>query len=168
MAFRFKRKEPVSKAIRRLGRERVEDALECLKNCRREEAIHCVRKDIKKVRAVLRLVRANVAKRDFRRVSKPLRKAAKQLAGPRDAYIKLKTLSDLRHHFKGQLAPGGLGHVRAELRSALDEEMKRFAQEKGSKTVGRWLGRATRELGGIEVKVKGWKALSAGVKAAYA
>ena len=49
------RRESVSKAVRRLGRGRIRDALECLKDCDRAEAIHCSRKDIKKVRAVLRM-----------------------------------------------------------------------------------------------------------------
>src|SRR5437773_9906015 len=135
MPFCFKKKESVPKAIRRLGSERVKDGLECLKDCRRGDAIHCVRKDIKKVRALLRLVGAGIARKDLRRVSKPLRKAAKRLAGPRDAYVKFKTQADLRHHFKGQLAPTALRHIREELRRDLDEEMNCFAKEKTVKAV---------------------------------
>ena len=56
MAISFKRKQSVARSIRRLGREQFEHALECLEACGRAEAINCARKDIKKARAVLRLV----------------------------------------------------------------------------------------------------------------
>src|ERR1043166_1632395 len=116
MAFRFKRKESVRKAIRRLGRERVEDALECLKDCRHGEAIHCARKDIKKIRAVLRLVRSRIERKELCSLRQLLREPANRLGPARDAYVKVKTLSDLTRHFKGQLAPGALRHIREHLR----------------------------------------------------
>jgi len=168
MAFCFKRKESVPKAIRRLGRERVEDALECLKDCGHGEAIHCARKDIKKVRALLRLVRSAIDKKEFRRLTKFLREMAKRLAEPRDAYVKVKTLTDLMRRFKGQLAPGALRHIRAELRNAFQDEMKRFTKNKIPKAIERLLLRAAKELKHLEVKGTGWIVLSPGVKAAYA
>src|SRR5947209_2250883 len=84
MAFCFKRRESVSKAIRRLGRERVEHARECLKERDPGEAIHSARKDIKKIRAVLRLVQPGIGQKKFRRIGKPLGEAAKFLAPSRD------------------------------------------------------------------------------------
>ena len=156
------------KAIRRLGRERVEHALECLRDCPRGEAIHCARKDIKKVRAVLRLVRADLDRKEFRFSTKLLWQAAKLLAAPRDSHVKLRTLSNLAHHFKAQLATGALRHIRGELRNALEQEMRRFAKEKTAKAVQQLLRRVAKELQRLEVKGKGWKALSPGVKAAYA
>src|SRR4051794_14840196 len=80
MAFCFKRRESISKAIRRLGRERVEHALECLKECDQGEAIHGARKDIKKMRALLRLVAPEIGRKELRRIGKPLGDAAKLLA----------------------------------------------------------------------------------------
>jgi CHAD domain-containing protein len=168
MAFCFKRKESVSKAIRRLGRERIEDALECLKDCPNGEAIHCARKDIKKVRAVLRLVRTGLDGKGCRRVAKPLREAAKYLAEPRDALVKVKTLENVMRHFKGQLAPTALRQVRGELRKRFDKEMNCFAREKNKKATERVLRRVVKELEHLEVNGKGWKVLGPGVKAAYA
>src|ERR1051325_4660208 len=100
MAFRFKRKESVTKAARRLGRGRAEGALQCLEDCSQAEAIHCVRKEIKKARAVLRLVRANITKKACRRLTALLREAANHLAATRDAYVTTKALKDLTGHFK--------------------------------------------------------------------
>jgi CHAD domain-containing protein len=167
MAFCFKRRESVQKAIRRLGRERIENALECLKDCGRVEAVHCARKDIKKVRAILRLVRTAIAKKAFCRLTKLSREAAKQLAVLRDAYIRAKALHDLAHHFKGQLAPGALRHVRTELRHGFEEEMKRFGKERTARAVERRLHRVGKEMERLDVGGKGWKALGPGVKRAY-
>src|SRR5262245_24334130 len=141
MAFCFKKRESVAKAVPRLTRERIEHGLECLKECERAEAIHCARKDIKKVRAVFRLVRTEIPKKAFCRITDLLREAADQLAAPRDAYVKLRTLRNLARHFKGQLAPGALHYTRAELRKAYNEEMNDFAHKKLARSVERILRR---------------------------
>jgi len=165
MAFCFKRKEPLSKAIPRLGCERVEDAIECLKDCARGEAIHCARKDIKKVRAVLRLVRCDIKRKEFRLVTQLLKKAAKRLAGPRDAFVGVITIRGLTSHFKGQLAEGALRHIRVEFRKALKAEMKRFT--KGKSAVARELRQALKAVERIHVTEKGWKALGPGLESSY-
>jgi len=167
MSYCFKRKESVSKAVRRLGRERIEHALECLKDYHRAEAIHCARKDIKKVRAVLRLVRTRIAKKEFRRLSRMLRKTATHLAAARDAFIKTQTLRNLAGHFKAHLAPGALRHVRSELRKGSDEQMKRFGKEQTASAVARMLHREIETLERLNVRGNGWKALRPGVKNAY-
>src|SRR5258706_45970 len=102
MSFCIKRKEPLSKAVRRIGHRRIKHALECLENCEHIEAIHCARKDIKKMRAVLRLARGGTGGKNLRPVIKPLCKAAKCLAVPRDAYVTLNALTTLNQYFKGQ------------------------------------------------------------------
>jgi CHAD domain-containing protein len=167
MAFCFKRKKSVAKAIRRLGRERIESALESLKDWHCAEAIHDARKDIKKVRAVLRLVRTRISKKACGRATRLLREAAKRLAAPRDASVKVKTLGYLTHHFSDQLPPGAVRHVRAALRRAAVEETERFAKEETVRTVERILRRVAKQLDRLNVSGKGWKALGPGVRTAY-
>jgi len=164
MSFCIKRKEPFSKAIQRIGHGRIRHALECLESCEHSESIHCARKDIKKVRAVLRLACDEIGRKDFRRVIKPLRKAAKCLAVPRDAYVRLNVLTTLKQHFKGQLAPGALQHVRARLKSASEHELKQFGKGKAAK---QFLRCANQELKALRVRGKGWKALQPGLRTAY-
>src|SRR5436309_5627109 len=94
MAFCFKRKESVCKEVRRLGRERIEKSLECLKECTDAEAIHGVRKDMKKLRALLKLVKSELPKKAYRRQVKLLRKAAQHLSATRDAYVKATALKE--------------------------------------------------------------------------
>ena len=168
MAFRFKKKESVAEAIPRLGLKRVENALACLEDCARAGAIHSARKEIKKVRAVVRLVRTGIGKKDFRRVIGSLREAAKPLAGPRDAWVHVTTLQKLKRHFKGQFAPGALCHIRAAMNRVSAGEMQRFTTEKSAEAVGRVLRRVGKEVARLRVKAKGWAALRPGVRKAYA
>lgn len=167
MAYRFKRKESVAKAVRRLGGERIECALEYLKVFDGAEAIHGARKDIKKVRAVLRMVRTGIARKEFRRLTGRLREAATHLAASRDAYIKTQTLRDLAEYFEEQLAPGVWRRLQSELRKGCAEEIKRFGKEKIARKVGRILRRVARRLKRLKIKGKGWKAIGPGVKTAY-
>lgn len=80
MAFEFKKKESVRKAIKRLGRKRIEKAIGDLKRCERLDAVHEVRKEIKQLRALLRLVRGAVSRPEYRRFTDTLREAAGLLA----------------------------------------------------------------------------------------
>ena len=79
MAFCLKRREPVAKAVRRLGRKRMEKALASLEHCDEVTAVHSVRKDIKQTRGLLRLVRPQLDKEEYSRHIKLLRKAARRL-----------------------------------------------------------------------------------------
>ena len=56
--------------------------IKCLKKPERAAPIHGARKDIKKVRAVLRLVRAKIREKDYNRLINLLREAANELAPP--------------------------------------------------------------------------------------
>ena len=167
MAYRFKRKEPVAKAIRRLGRGRIEHALERMKERNRAEAVHGARKEIKKARAVVRLIRTGITQKKYRQLTGRLRNAAALLAAPRDAYIKTKTLHDLAEHFKGRIAPASLRSVRTALRKACNEEMKRFESERTSSAVEKSLHPVLKTLEHLQVNSNGWEALGPGVKTAY-
>jgi CHAD domain-containing protein len=166
VAYCFKRKESVSKAIKRLGAERIEHALGSLKTDGHAEAIHRLRKEIKKVRAMLRLVRPRLKARKYRRMAKLLREAANRLATPRDAYIRTKTLRNIVRHFKGPL-PRALRRLRMELRSGLAAELRRFRKGKNVKAIHRTLHRVSKEVKDLDIKGKEWNALGPGIQRAY-
>jgi CHAD domain-containing protein len=81
--------------------------------------------------------------------------------------VNARTLRNLTRHFKGQLAPGALRQVRAELRRVCDEGMKGFAKNKTVRSVERILRCVAKELDCLKVSSNGWKALCPGVKKAY-
>lgn len=164
MAYRIKRKESVRKAVRRLGCERIRHAIDGLRGNDLPEAIHGARKDIKKIRAVLRLVRAQIPKSEFRQHIRILRKAAARLSAPRDADVKAEALRKLAWHFKRELAPRTLRLFQPQLRARSEATLKEFRRRQGVAAVVKLLDRDYRLLRRLEVKGSGWNSLAPGVK----
>ena len=98
-AYRLKTKESPSEGARRIALGRSEKALERLQEVDRDElagAIHGARKDLKKLRGLLRLIRAELGKKTFKAENRRYRDAGRLLSGSRDAEVKLETLLALR------------------------------------------------------------------------
>jgi CHAD domain-containing protein len=98
-AYRLKSKESAAEGVRRIAVGRAEMALERLAGVDAESlaaTIHGARKDLKKLRAVLRLIRTELGKDLFEAENRRNRDAGRLLAGSRDAEVKLETLGALR------------------------------------------------------------------------
>ncbi|HYJ21393.1 MAG TPA: CHAD domain-containing protein [Solirubrobacterales bacterium] len=132
---------------------RTEKALERLDEIEADEfavAIHGARKDLKKLRGVLRLVRDELGRKTFKAENRRYRDAGRLLSGSRDAEVKLETLLRLRHRF-GDLPEdtagrweGMLEAERDELAAAVrDETEGQIAQaidaiKAGQAAIGQW------------------------------
>ena len=114
-AYRLRLDEPLPHEIARVARGRIDHALDELRgktDSTPGEAVHEARKDMKKLRALLRLVRGEIGKSSFARENACYRDAARELAGTRDTDVMLETLAALD-------LPAGLGW---ELRKAIQAE----------------------------------------------
>jgi CHAD domain-containing protein len=114
-AYRLKQDEPLPDEIARVARGRIDHALDELRgktDSTPEEAVHEARKDMKKLRALLRLVRGEIGKSTFARENACFRDAARELSGTRDSDVMLETLAALD-------LPAGLGW---ELRKTMEAE----------------------------------------------
>ena len=115
-SFRFDPGAPVPDEVRRVARGRLDHALEELRggsDSTREEAVHEARKDMKKLRALLRLVRGELGDRVYRAENACFRDTARELSGVRDADVMLATLGDLEERY-GEL-PGAASRLRPAL-----------------------------------------------------
>jgi CHAD domain-containing protein len=115
-AFCLAPDQPVPDELRRVARGRIDHALDELRGASgssREEAVHEARKDMKKLRALLRLVRSELGDDIYRSENETFRDTARHLAGARDADVMLATLGDLEERF-GEL-PGVAGRLRPAL-----------------------------------------------------
>jgi CHAD domain-containing protein len=116
--YRLKLSEPLPKEIARVGRGRIDEALDELRGKTEstpEEAVHEARKDMKKLRALLRLARGELGKDTLARENACFRDAARELAWTRDADVMLDTLASLD-------LPAGLGW---ELRKLVQAQLAR-------------------------------------------
>ena len=128
-AFRIDPGAPVPDELRRVARGRIEHALDELRgqsDSTREQAIHEARKDMKKLRALVRLARGELGDRVYRTENTCFRDIARQLAGVRDADVMLATLTELEERY-GELPGAG-----RKLRPALVAH--RFRTSAGSRT----------------------------------
>jgi CHAD domain-containing protein len=165
MAFEIKRKESVRKAVRRLGRKGARKVQSSVRHCETMEAIHEVRKDVKQLRAMLRLARAGVKPSEYRRLMDNLKQAADLLAGARDAFVKTTALDSLKSHFKDELALHPFRVISARLSQDCRESRKGLAKK--LKTSGRIFNRICKDFDRLDVAGSDWRLPGWGIKRMY-
>jgi CYTH domain-containing protein/CHAD domain-containing protein len=170
-AYRLKRKEGAADGLRRVARGRIEKAGERLREPSDEElaeAIHGARKDLKKVRAVLRLLRDELGHKRFKAENRRFRDAARLLAESRDAEVKLQTLRALRDDAgDGFPLSGALAWEKA-----LESDRNRVAAGQGEGAARIERARATVEEAGAGIShwpigSDSWRLLEPGIKRGY-
>jgi CYTH domain-containing protein/CHAD domain-containing protein len=168
-AYRLLPDEDAAAGVRRVVVGRLDKAAERLREAGDDgdalaEAIHGARKDLKKARAALRLVRDELGEKTFKRENRALRDAAHTLSASRDAEVKLTTLDSLVDGDR-DVPPAAT----ALWREALTADRDRI--------VGGEDGGTEEAVGAIEalaarapewkLRADGWKLLSPGLDTAY-
>ena len=95
MSAHIKRKESPGQALERVCQNHVDQALANLQKAHVPDAVHDVRKEIKKLRAIFRLAREALGHKEYRKAANVLRLAAKPLAVSRDARVVQKAFENL-------------------------------------------------------------------------
>lgn len=114
--YRLKRGEPVAAGVRRIALGRIDDALDHLRgDGDPAEAVHESRKDMKKLRSLLRMVRPALGDEVYRRENERYRDAARLLSDVRDALVRLETLNGLTERFADELPHGSFAGFRETL-----------------------------------------------------
>ncbi|MGH2902868.1 MAG: CHAD domain-containing protein [Solirubrobacteraceae bacterium] len=158
-ALRFARLpgEPLHEALRRMALGQLDLAIELLAGepaggrAFDPRAIHNTRKALKRLRALVRLLRAELGEQRYKREHAILRDAARRLAGARDAEVMVATLDALleRH-------PRKLGR-----RPELLDLRERLVAERAAAELATLGDRATREevlceLHGLRERARRW------------
>jgi CHAD domain-containing protein len=170
-SYRLKKKEEPAEGIVRIALGRAEKALEGLRDADENDnfagAIHSARRDLKKLRSVARLGRAELGEERFRVENKRYRDAGRRLSASRDAEVRLETLEALEKRFENELPADAVGewskllaHERkdpssdralaAQVESAISEI------EIGRDEIGRW-----------QLSANSWDLLAPGIKRSY-
>lgn len=117
MSYRLKEDEGLSDGLKRIVLEQIDKALENLRPTARnkDEAIHDARVCIKKIRAVLRLIRDSLGNESYRAEDTAYRDAGRALSKVRDSVALLEVVDKLIEHFSDQLSTNPFANVRAPL-----------------------------------------------------
>jgi CHAD domain-containing protein len=106
MAYRLDLSDDVPSSLRRSANEQLADAARLLRDESAQDpvaSVHGARKDLKKVRSLLRLARPGLRPRDYRRENAALRETARSLSATRDADVMVQTVDALAERFVGRL-----------------------------------------------------------------
>jgi len=169
-AYRLKTKETPAAGVRRIAHGRADSALDRLGGGEDfATAIHGARKDLKKLRALLRLIRKELGEELFKTENRRYRGAGRLLSGSRDAEVKLETLRALRSRCGAELPAdaagrweGALARERDEMAGAGDESAGAIEEavraiETGRDRIGEW-----------PLETDSWKLVAPGLATAYA
>ena len=115
MSFELSIKETFAENVPRLARERLDAALAVLPGGGGDDAVHDARKDLKKLRALLRLARAGLGEETFHRENTDLRDAGRALSAMRDAQVLVQAFDGLRGESFGRIAPETADTIRRQL-----------------------------------------------------
>ena len=162
-AYRLKVAKPLPDEIARVARGRIDHAVDELRgksDSTPEEAVHEARKDMKKLRALLRLARAELGNETFSRENACFRDAARELSGTRDSDVLLETLGALD-------LPAGMGW---ELRKSIQADRERNGggdRDAPARRAVAVLEEARSRVDGWPVERDSFEAIADGLKRTY-
>jgi CHAD domain-containing protein len=170
-AYRLLDGEPLPEGLRRVARGRLDHALEELRgqtDSGPAKSVHEARKDLKKLRSLLRLVRREIGDDVYRRENVCFRDAGRRLSGYRDADVVVAALDRLAETPGPDLPPAAVGGLRQALaaeRSALqaDERGRALAVKEATEA----LSEARRRVAEWPLERQCWKVPAPGLERAY-
>ena len=170
-AYRLLVDEDAASGVRRVIVGRLDKAAERLREAGEAgdgdalaEAIHGARKDLKKARAALRLVRDDLDGKTFKRENRALRDAGRMLSASRDAEVKLVTLDALVAG-DGDVPPAAT----ALWRAALTDDRDRIVggESGGTEDAVRAIAAVAARAPEWKLGADGWRLLAPGLDTAY-
>jgi CHAD domain-containing protein len=170
-AFRLQAGEAPGEGMRRIALARADSALERLHEAERADdpaaCVHGARKDLKKLRATVRLLRGELCEGLYRAENVRYRDAGRQLSATRDAEVKLLTLDALAERFPDRLTPEAVGEWREELERERDEALA-GARRGASVAIARNAVEAGRaRIAAWPLRTDSWKLVGPGVGRSY-
>jgi CHAD domain-containing protein len=148
--------EPLGSGFRRMALVQLDIAIEALEGgagkASPEERVHEARKALKRLRALLRLLREELGEQTCERESTLLRDAGRSLARARDAQVLLSTLEDLIARDPKKLAGRrGVLRLRARLRQERDGAAELALGDSATHAGTLW------QLRALRVRVGDWR-----------
>jgi CHAD domain-containing protein len=173
-AYRIKNSESAVGAVTRIASECLDHALGYLETSLDDDpatAVHEARKDLKKTRSILRLVRDPLGEDVYRRENDRLRDAGRELSGTRDATVKADTLEALRERYGDEIPDGAkdLGATLEEEQRALsssDDDRESELQAAARRASG-LIAESRKEVDDWSFSKSGFKLIATGLERSY-
>ena len=162
MSFRFKLGEPFEEGVRRIVVDQIARAQAQLGDKGYHAvAVHETRKGLKRLRALLRLIRPAIGEDAFRRENTQLRDIGLSLSGARDRHVLLETANKLEGD-AGMGRKGLIGGLRACIAAANGEGLPLSMQQAQDR-----LAEANDRLAALHIEGSGFDIVGAGLELSY-
>jgi CHAD domain-containing protein len=169
VAYRLKLGEPVPGGIQRIVREEIEAAARHLSGkgaAGRDEAIHEARKNVKKIRGVLRLMRPELGE-IYGLENTFFRDVGRQLSQFRDAGATVETFDALRKKYRGEVVRGRLVSIRRGLIARKKQAEKQAGIEEALNGMAAVLRLSPRRVGNWPLAADNFGAIAPGLEATF-
>jgi CHAD domain-containing protein len=167
---KLKRKSSVPGTVKRAVRKGIGTALDAIdakpEALLQDSAVHGARKQLKRSRGLLRVVRDDLGRRRFARTNRRLRDASRPLSQLRDVTVLIDTLDGLRNAAGAQAGP--FKPVRRALQARRQQVRQRILKDRPMRrAMVKELRKASRSVAHWSAAHRGWKAVGAGLSRAY-
>jgi CHAD domain-containing protein len=166
---RLKQSEAGTRGTRRIARRQVKSALKKLgRKTTSDRSVHSARKELKKARATLRLLRDALGRSTYKKENAALRDAARPLSEVRDGRVLLDALNSLLEYYGAPPATLRLTNFKRALSRRRTELRNKILEDGGPLRTAR---KALRDIRARSEKWHvgrhGWSVLGAGLKRTY-
>ena len=164
------RKKSLPREAHRVARKELEGVLKqvlAVADEHRSEAIHDARKHLKKLRALIRLLRPGTGDAFYKRENAALRKAAQRMSPIRDAHVRVQTIKKVIAKSRTRRAPAAFARVRSAMTARLDKVLAKSDESDWRKQVATDIERALCRLSNWPLKGLKPKSLGDGLEASY-
>jgi CHAD domain-containing protein len=162
MAFRFKLGEPFDEGCRRIAVEQIERAQALLLGKDDQAvAVHETRKALKRLRALLRLIRPAIGEEAFKAENAQLREVGLSLSGARDRHVLLETINKLEA--SARFGRRGLVEGVRQVIAAANGEGAPLTMKQANAR----LTDAKKRLAGLYIDGSGFEVVGAGLERSY-
>jgi len=159
MAYKFRTGDKSTKAgVRRIARERIDAALARAPELPDAGAVHAIRKETKKLRGLLRLVKPRF--KGFRGADTALKRGARELGHLRDAQVRLATFDSLTPALNDPQSAAPIRRILAGDITQLSDPQRLSA---GAEAMVDALSQLRGEVEGWKIRGHGFDALGDGV-----
>ena len=168
MSYRL-RKKSLAREVRRVVREELEGTLKELLTVTdqaRSTAVHEARKHLKKVRALIRLLRPATGEAFYKDENAAMRKAAERMSSIRDSHVRVQTIEKLTVKSGKRRAPAAFARIQAAMAARLRQEIEESEKDDWSKQAAAEMQRAFCRLDNWPLKRLTMKSIRSGLKAA--
>jgi CHAD domain-containing protein len=169
MGFQVKKNESASAGVRRIARELADEAVDLIENKKEdpEDTIHELRKQLKKFRAVLRLVRGELGDEVYKRDNVAARDLGRKLSPARDAGVRVSSLESLQKTYPKEFPAEEMAPIRKRLEMRHRAAVRRVGGGPALPAIARELKALRRRVRAWPLAKEGYPCLEPGLRRVY-